>query len=121
MARACRDQLMQQSFNMEQQNYAIQSLKDTKVMMGAMKDGVKAMKKEFKVGDNGTEADYLATLSFAGTDRAPAKLSQLHPPPLPGTPDRVPAVPRLMARPPAHHHIAALADDGHRQGGRHAG
>lgn len=43
-----RDQLMQQSFNMEQSNYAIQSVKDTKVTYDAMKTGMKQMKKELK-------------------------------------------------------------------------
>merc|ERR1712133_219789 len=37
-----------QSFNMEQVNYATQSLKDTKTTVNAMKMGVKEMKKEFK-------------------------------------------------------------------------
>ena len=43
-----RDQLMQQSFNMEQSNYAIQSLKDTKTTVDAMKTGLKDMKKAYK-------------------------------------------------------------------------
>lgn len=43
-----RDNLMQQSFNIEQQNYAIQSLKDTKTTVDAMKVGVKQFKKEYK-------------------------------------------------------------------------
>ncbi|KAF2357902.1 Snf7 family [Trinorchestia longiramus] len=42
------DNLRQQSFNMEQTNYATQSLKDTKTTVAAMKLGVKDMKKEFK-------------------------------------------------------------------------
>ena len=37
-----------QAFNMEQTNYATQSLKDTKTTVNAMKMGVKEMKKEFK-------------------------------------------------------------------------
>jgi len=40
--------LQQQSFNMEQANYAAQSLKDTQLTVDAMKSGVKAMKKDFK-------------------------------------------------------------------------
>ncbi|XP_062849176.1 charged multivesicular body protein 5 [Trichomycterus rosablanca] len=43
-----RDQLMQQSFNMEQTNYTIQSLKDTKTTVDAMKIGAKEMKKAYK-------------------------------------------------------------------------
>ncbi|KAA0203026.1 hypothetical protein HAZT_HAZT004410 [Hyalella azteca] len=42
------DNLRQQSFNMEQTNYATQSLKDTKTTVAAMKLGVKDMKREFK-------------------------------------------------------------------------
>merc|ERR1719203_1917045 len=37
-----------QAFNMEQTNYATQSLKDTKTTVNAVKMGVKEMKKEFK-------------------------------------------------------------------------
>lgn len=40
--------LRNQSFNMEQANYATQTLKDTKTTVNAMKLGVKQMKKEFK-------------------------------------------------------------------------
>lgn len=43
-----RDNLMQQSFNMEQANYTIQSLKDTKTTVDAMKVGLKDMKKAYK-------------------------------------------------------------------------
>lgn len=43
-----RDNLMQQSFNIEQQNYAIQSLKDTKTTVDAMKIGAKEFKKAYK-------------------------------------------------------------------------
>ncbi|KAM9337383.1 charged multivesicular body protein 5 [Symphorus nematophorus] len=43
-----RDNLMQQSFNMEQTNYTIQSLKDTKTTVDAMKLGLKDMKKAYK-------------------------------------------------------------------------
>ncbi|EDV20916.1 Charged multivesicular body protein 5 [Trichoplax sp. H2] len=43
-----RDQLMQQSFNLEQANFATQTLKDTKTTVDAMKLGVKEMKKEYK-------------------------------------------------------------------------
>ena len=42
------DNLRNQSFNMEQANYANQTLKDTQSTVAAMKDGMKAMKKEFK-------------------------------------------------------------------------
>lgn len=42
------DNLRQQSFNMEQTNYATQTLKDTQVTIAAMKTGMKEMKKEFK-------------------------------------------------------------------------
>ena len=37
-----------QSFNMEQANFGIQQLKDTKTTVEAMKLGVKEMKKEYK-------------------------------------------------------------------------
>lgn len=40
--------LRNQSFNMEQANFAHQSLKDTQTTVVAMRDGVKQMKKEFK-------------------------------------------------------------------------
>lgn len=40
--------LRNQSFNMEQANYASQSLKDTQSTVNAMRDGVSQMKKEFK-------------------------------------------------------------------------
>ncbi|XP_071443912.1 charged multivesicular body protein 5 [Hetaerina americana] len=42
------DSLRQQAFNMEQANYACQSLKDTHTTVQAMKLGVKQMQKEFK-------------------------------------------------------------------------
>lgn len=42
------DNLRGQSFNMEQANFAHQSLKDTHATVVAMKDGMKQMKKEFK-------------------------------------------------------------------------
>ncbi|GLG93017.1 Charged multivesicular body protein 5 [Gryllus bimaculatus] len=42
------DNLRQQSFNMEQTNYATQTLKDTHATVTAMKAGVKQMQKEFK-------------------------------------------------------------------------
>lgn len=42
------ESLRNQSFNMEQANYAAQSLKDTQQTVVAMKDGVKQMQKEFK-------------------------------------------------------------------------
>ena len=40
--------LHNQSFNMEQANYATQTLKDTKTTVNAMKLGAKEMKREFK-------------------------------------------------------------------------
>lgn len=40
--------LRNQAFNMEQANYATQTLKDTKTTVNAMKLGVKEMKKEYK-------------------------------------------------------------------------
>ncbi|XP_034235310.1 charged multivesicular body protein 5-like [Thrips palmi] len=42
------DNLRQQAFNMEQANYATQTLKDTHSTVIAMKAGVKQMQKEFK-------------------------------------------------------------------------
>ncbi|KAL5292103.1 CHMP5 family protein [Megaselia abdita] len=42
------ESLRNQSFNMEQANYAHQTLKDTQATVAAMSDGVKQMKKEFK-------------------------------------------------------------------------
>lgn len=42
------ENLRGQSFNMEQANYAHQTLKDTHATVVAMKDGMKQMKKEFK-------------------------------------------------------------------------
>nr|CAD7405551.1 unnamed protein product [Timema cristinae] len=42
------DNLRQQAFNMEQANYAAQTLKDTHSTVVAMKTGVKQMQKEFK-------------------------------------------------------------------------
>uniref|UniRef100_A0AAQ4Q9U0 Charged multivesicular body protein 5 n=1 Tax=Gasterosteus aculeatus aculeatus TaxID=481459 RepID=A0AAQ4Q9U0_GASAC len=43
-----REQLAQQSFNMEQANYTIQTLKDTKTTVEAMKIGAKEMKRAYK-------------------------------------------------------------------------
>jgi len=43
-----RDQLSQQSFNMEQSNFAIQGMKDTQTTVAAMKQGLVTMKKEYK-------------------------------------------------------------------------
>jgi charged multivesicular body protein 5 len=43
-----RENLMAQSFNMEQANFATQMLKDTKTTVDAMKMGVKEMKREYK-------------------------------------------------------------------------
>lgn len=42
------DNLRQQSFNMEQANFACQTLKDTHTTVAAMKTGMKQMQKEFK-------------------------------------------------------------------------
>ncbi|XP_055628002.1 charged multivesicular body protein 5 [Toxorhynchites rutilus septentrionalis] len=42
------ENLRNQSFNMEQANFAAQTLKDTHSTVAAMKDGMKSMKKEFK-------------------------------------------------------------------------
>jgi len=46
-----RENLLNQSFNMEQTNFATQMLKDTKVTVDAMKTGVKEMKREYKKVD----------------------------------------------------------------------
>merc|ERR1712179_86280 len=43
-----RESMAQQSFNLDQTSYAIQSMKDTQVTVGAMKAGMKEMKKEYK-------------------------------------------------------------------------
>ena len=43
-----REMLSNQSFNIEQQNMAIQSMKDTKTTVQAMQMGLKEMKKEYK-------------------------------------------------------------------------
>merc|ERR1711976_806577 len=43
-----RESMAQQSFNLNQTNYAIQSMKDTQVTVNAMKVGMKEMKKEYK-------------------------------------------------------------------------
>lgn len=45
------ENLRNQSFNMEQANFATQTLKDTKTTVDAMKLGVKEMKKEYKKVD----------------------------------------------------------------------
>ena len=45
--------LRNQSFNMEQTNFATQQLKDTKTTVDAMKVGVKEMKREYKKVDIG--------------------------------------------------------------------
>lgn len=42
------ENLRQQAFNMEQTNYATQTLKDTQTTVIAMKDGVRQMQREFK-------------------------------------------------------------------------
>lgn len=42
------EQMRNQSFNLEQSNYAVQTLKDTKTTVDAMKVGVKEFKKEYK-------------------------------------------------------------------------
>lgn len=43
-----RENLMNQSFNIEQQNFAIQQIKDTKTTVDAMKVGTKEFKKAYK-------------------------------------------------------------------------
>merc|ERR1712141_184329 len=43
-----RENMANTSFNMDQTNFTIQSLKDTQVTMSVMKNGMKAMKKENK-------------------------------------------------------------------------
>jgi charged multivesicular body protein 5 len=49
--------LRNQSFNMEQTNFATQQLKDTKTTVDAMKLGVKEMKREYKKVDIGKIED----------------------------------------------------------------
>lgn len=49
--------LRNQSFNMEQANFATQQLKDTKTTVDAMKTGMKEMKKEYKKIDIGKIED----------------------------------------------------------------
>lgn len=46
-----REALSNQSFNIEQQNMAIQSMRDTKTTLSAMQVGLKEMKKEYKKVD----------------------------------------------------------------------
>jgi charged multivesicular body protein 5 len=46
-----REALSNQSFNIEQQNMAIQSMRDTKTTLSAMQMGLKEMKKEYKKVD----------------------------------------------------------------------
>lgn len=58
------DNLRQQSFNMEQANFATQSLKDTQATVVAMKAGVKSMQKEFKK----INIDQIEVCSFHGLD-----------------------------------------------------
>merc|ERR1711887_360769 len=48
MYEAQREQISQQSFNMDQANYTINTLKDTQQTVTAMKAGLKQMKKEYK-------------------------------------------------------------------------
>jgi len=43
-----KDQLDQQTFNMEQSNFAIQGMKDNQITVAAMKDGLKTMQREYK-------------------------------------------------------------------------
>ena len=65
--------LRNQSFNMEQANFGLQQLKDTKTTVDAMKVGVKQMKKEYKKVDIGKievwNGDFLFAvyLSFVST------------------------------------------------------
>ena len=61
------ENLRNQAFNMEQTNYATQSLKDTKTTVNAMKLGVKEMKKEFKnVNIDQIEVQCFVTMSLCG-------------------------------------------------------
>ena len=54
-----------QSFNMEQANFGIQQLKDTKTTVDAMKIGVKQMKKEYKKVNIGKiEVSYIKMSGF---------------------------------------------------------
>uniref|UniRef100_A0A1I8I9U9 Charged multivesicular body protein 5 n=1 Tax=Macrostomum lignano TaxID=282301 RepID=A0A1I8I9U9_9PLAT len=46
-----REQLMQQGFNLEQTNFAIQTVKDTKTTVEAMRGGVKEFKKSYRGDD----------------------------------------------------------------------
>ena len=55
--------LRNQSFNMEQANFATQQLKDTKTTVDAMKIGDKEMKKEYKKVDIGKIEDVQDKLS----------------------------------------------------------
>ncbi|CAI4225127.1 unnamed protein product [Auanema sp. JU1783] len=50
-------QLDQQAFNMDQSNFALQGMKDNQVTVAAMKDGLKAMQKEYKKMDIGKIED----------------------------------------------------------------
>jgi charged multivesicular body protein 5 len=43
-----KDQLNQQTFNMEQSNFAIQGMKDNQITVAAMQGGLKTMKNEYK-------------------------------------------------------------------------
>ncbi|CAJ0573101.1 unnamed protein product, partial [Mesorhabditis spiculigera] len=52
-----KEQLDQQVFNMDQSNFAIQGMKDTQITVAAMKDGLKAFKKEHKKMDIGKIED----------------------------------------------------------------
>eukprot|EP01112_Ceratiomyxa_fruticulosa_P007880 TRINITY_DN2052_c0_g1_i1.p1 TRINITY_DN2052_c0_g1~~TRINITY_DN2052_c0_g1_i1.p1 ORF type:complete len:215 (+),score=61.52 TRINITY_DN2052_c0_g1_i1:339-983(+) len=48
MYEAQRDQMVSQQFNMEQTQFVTQTLQDTIVTVGAMKEGAKTMKQQFK-------------------------------------------------------------------------
>lgn len=68
---ATRSSLMQQSFNMEQTNFAIESLTSTKETVQAMQVGAKAMRaahKEISVGKVEDLQDELADLMYDAAD-----------------------------------------------------
>lgn len=62
------ENLRNQSFNMEQASYAVQSLKDTQSTVVAMKTGMKQMKKEFKsinIDDIDVSINFIYNLFFS--------------------------------------------------------
>lgn len=61
-----RDLLMQQSFNLEQTNFATQSLKDTVTTVETMKYAAKAMKTQYKqINIDKIEVFFVFILGFA--------------------------------------------------------